>query len=138
MLTLVDLAGSEGVSKTQSTGVRFREGSNINKSLLALSKVIHRLSSTQTSKANIFINFRDSKLTRILQPVLGGNCQTSIICTMSQVHSNFQESLSTIHFGQKAKTIKTRVYVNEIVKNKDAIELKKAKDEIQQLTEKLK
>lgn len=64
MLNLVDLAGSEAVSKTKANGIRFWEGSNINKSLLALSKVIHRLSTN--SKGKIFINYRDSKLTWIL------------------------------------------------------------------------
>lgn len=71
MLNLVDLAGSEAVSKTKANGIRFWEGSNINKSLLALSKVIHWLSSN--NKGKIFINYWDSKLTRILQPALGGN-----------------------------------------------------------------
>lgn len=81
---LVDLAGSEGVSKTRSEGIRFREGSNINKSLLALSKVIQRLSTCQSNN-KVFINYRDSKLTRILQPSLGGNSQTIVICTLSQL-----------------------------------------------------
>jgi centromeric protein E len=71
-LSMVDLAGSEGVSRTKAEGIRFREGQNINKSLLALSKVIHRLSQTGSKQSGSFINFRDSKLTRILQPSLGG------------------------------------------------------------------
>ena len=80
-LNLVDLAGSEGASRTQADGIRLREGSNINRSLLALSNVINRLSSANGGKT--FINFRDSKLTRILQPALGGNSKTAIICTMT-------------------------------------------------------
>jgi hypothetical protein len=93
----VDLAGSEGVSKTQSEGARFREGSNINKSLLALSRVIQMLGLKFYNNANNitkggnmtnqvttpFINYRDSKLTRILQQALSGSSMTSIICTMS-------------------------------------------------------
>lgn len=141
---LVDLAGSEGVSKTRAEGIRFREGSNINKSLLALSKVIHRLSSCQ-GKNKMFINYRDSKLTRILQPSLGGNSKTTVICTLSQVFSNYQESVKTLLFGQMAKNVKTIVNVNEVVKNKDVLELKAAKQEneelkdmIQQLESKLK
>lgn len=98
MLNLVDLAGSEAVSKTKANGLRFREGSNINKSLLALSKVIHWLS-TSSGKGKIFINYWDSKLTRILQPALGGNSQTSIICTLSQLYSNYSETINTILFG---------------------------------------
>ena len=96
-LNLVDLAGSEGASKTQADGLRLREGSNINRSLLALSNVINRLSTANGGKT--FINFRDSKLTRILQPALGGNSKTAIICTMTGTLSNYQETLNTLHFG---------------------------------------
>ena len=88
-LNLVDLAGSEGVSRTKADGIRFREGSNINRSLLALSKVVHRLSSMGKSTANVFINYRDSKLTRILKQSLGGNSKTAIICSISQAMSNY-------------------------------------------------
>ena len=110
-LNLVDLAGSEGASKTQAEGIRLREGKNINKSLLALSNVINKLS----QGSNQFINYRDSKLTRILQPSLGGNSQTAIICTMTQTIQNYQETVNTLHFGQKAKNVKTTVNVNEMV-----------------------
>jgi centromeric protein E len=109
---LVDLAGSEGASRTHADGLRLREGSNINRSLLALSNVINRLSTANGGKA--FINFRDSKLTRILQPALGGNSKTAIICTMTPTLANYQESVNTLHFGQKAKHVKTTVNVNEI------------------------
>lgn len=71
-LNLVDLAGSEGASKTQAEGLRLREGHNINRSLLALSNVINKLSQQSEGKKQ-FINYRDSKMTRILQPALGGN-----------------------------------------------------------------
>ena len=135
-MNLVDLAGSEGVSKTGSEGIRFREGSNINKSLLALSKVIQRLSSFQ-AKNKVFINYRDSKLTRILQPSLGGNSKTVIICTLSQLFFNYQESVKTLLFGQMAKNIKTTVNVNEIIKNKELLELKAAKEENEVLKEKI-
>lgn len=84
-LNLVDLAGSEGVNKTQADGLRLREGSNINRSLLALSNVINKLS-TQSKQ---FINFRDSKLTRILQKSLNGNSNTSIICTVTQTIGSY-------------------------------------------------
>lgn len=133
---LVDLAGSEGVSRTKSEGMRLREGSNINKSLLALSKVIQRLSSSQ-NKGKMFINYRDSKLTRILQPSLGGNSQTIVICTLSQLFINYQESVKTLLFGQMAKNVKTIVNVNEIVKNKEAMELKVAKQENDDLKDKI-
>ena len=128
-INLVDLAGSEGVSKTQSEGVRFREGSNINKSLLALSRVIQMLGLKFNINANNitkggsqtlttpFINYRDSKLTRILQQALSGSSMTSIICTMSQLHQNYQESKETLNFGTKAKNIKTIVNVNEVIRD---------------------
>ncbi len=108
----MDLAGSEGASKTQADGLRLREGSNINRSLLALSNVINKLSLANTGKS--FINYRDSKLTRILQPALGGNSKTAIICTITQTLTNYQETVNTLHFGQKAKHVKTTINVNEI------------------------
>lgn len=76
---------------------------------MALSNVIHQLS--KVSKK--YINYRDSKLTRILQPALGGNAKTLIICTISQARANYQETLNTILFGVKAKKIKNVVRVNE-------------------------
>lgn len=69
----------------------------------------------QQNKVN-YINFRDSKLTRILQQSLSGNSMTSIICTMSQLFNNYSESRETLNFGAKAKNIKTVVNLNEIVK----------------------
>ena len=86
-LNLVDLAGSEGVSRTQADGLRLREGSNINRSLLALSNVVNKLS--QAGNGKTFINYRDSKMTRILQSALGGNSKTAIICTMTQTLQNY-------------------------------------------------
>ena len=100
-MSLIDLAGSEKGSVTAGkTAARSREGSNINKSLLALSNVIYKLSQRQQmSKLNYFINFRDSKLTRILQNSLCGKSQTTIICCISSLQSNMQESLQALHFG---------------------------------------
>jgi len=77
-LNLVDLAGSERQSHTQATGMRLKEGANINKSLLTLSNVIAKLSE---GAAGQHIPYRDSKLTRVLERALGGNSRTSIICT---------------------------------------------------------
>lgn len=79
MLNLVDLAGSERADATGATGNRFKEGAHINKSLLSLSLVINKLSEGQDQH----INYRDSKLTRILQLSLGGNAMTAIICTVT-------------------------------------------------------
>lgn len=80
-LNLVDLAGSERADSTGATGSRLKEGSHINKSLLSLSLVINKLSEDPDQLK--FINYRDSKLTRILQPSLGGNAMTAIICTIT-------------------------------------------------------
>ena len=116
-LNLVDLAGSENVSKAKCEGMRIKEGGNINKSLLALSNVINKLSQNNKS----FVNYRDSKLTRLLQTALGGNSKTSIICTMVDDNSHYSETLNTLHFGMKAKNIKTTVKVNEVIDDKGKI-----------------
>jgi len=116
-LNLVDLAGSENVSKAKCEGIRIKEGGNINKSLLALSNVINKLSQNNKS----FVNYRDSKLTRLLQTSLGGNSKTTIICTMVDDNSHYSETLNTLHFGIKAKNIKTIVKVNEIINDKGKI-----------------
>jgi hypothetical protein len=114
---LVDLAGSENASKAKTEGTRMKEGSNINKSLLALSMVIYKLSQNQKS----FINYRDSKLTRLLQSALSGNSKTTIICTISQNPQSYQETLNTLNFGTKAKTIKTTIKINELIDEKTKI-----------------
>ncbi|CAN0905781.1 Kinesin-like protein KIN-7N [Linum grandiflorum] len=81
VLNLVDLAGSERIAKTGAGGVRLKEGKYINKSLMVLGNVINKLSDGGKQRAHI--PYRDSKLTRILQPALGGNAKTSIICTLA-------------------------------------------------------
>jgi hypothetical protein len=84
LVNIIDLAGSECVEKTNSQGVTKQEGENINKSLLYLSNVIRALSEkARTGKDKTYVNYRDSKLTRILQPSLSGNCMTSVICTVN-------------------------------------------------------
>lgn len=130
-IQIVDLAGSEGASKTgRGAGLRLREGGNINKSLLALSNVIYKLSQRQQmgSKHNYYINFRDSKLTRILQNSLCGKSQTAIICCISPLQSNMQESLQALLFGSKAKSIRTHTNMNEIIREQpDKIAAKMSK-----------
>jgi centromeric protein E len=96
-LNLVDLAGSERADQTKATGERLREGGHINKSLLALSKVIRELSDIGENREKIqFINYRDSKLTRLLSASLGGNAQTAIICTVTP--ASLEETLSTLKY----------------------------------------
>ena len=118
-LNLVDLAGSENVSKAKCEGMRIKEGGNINKSLLALSNVINKLSQNNKN----FVNYRDSKLTRLLQSALGGNSKTTIICTMIDDINHYSETLNTLHFGIKAKNIKTTVKENEVINDKKKISM---------------
>ena len=116
-INLIDLAGSENSNKTGCVGQRLKEGSSINKSLLALSNVINKLSQNSgnnPNSQNFFVNYRDSKLTRLLQNSLGGNSKTTIICTITDDGEHYNETMNTIHFGNKAKNIKTVVKVNEI------------------------
>ncbi|CAK6974019.1 kinesin heavy chain-like [Scomber scombrus] len=107
-LYLVDLAGSEKVSKTGAEGAVLDEAKNINKSLSALGNVISALS--EGTKTHV--PYRDSKMTRILQDSLGGNCRTTIIICCSPSVYNEAETKSTLMFGQRAKTIKNTVSVN--------------------------
>lgn len=108
-LYLVDLAGSEKVSKTGAEGSVLEEAKNINKSLSALGNVISALAEGTKSH----VPYRDSKLTRILQESLGGNSRTTIVICCSPASWNEAETKSTLLFGQRAKTIKNVVVVNE-------------------------
>ncbi|XP_047197892.1 kinesin-1 heavy chain isoform X2 [Hippoglossus stenolepis] len=106
-LYLVDLAGSEKVSKTGAEGAVLDEAKNINKSLSSLGNVISAL-----AEGTAYIPYRDSKMTRILQDSLGGNCRTTIVICASPSSYNECETKSTLMFGQRAKTIKNTVIVN--------------------------
>uniref|UniRef100_A0A674B631 Kinesin-like protein n=1 Tax=Salmo trutta TaxID=8032 RepID=A0A674B631_SALTR len=106
-LYLVDLAGSEKVSKTGAEGAVLDEAKNINKSLSSLGNVISAL-----AEGSGYIPYRDSKMTRILQDSLGGNCRTTIVICASPSAYNESETKSTLMFGQRAKTIKNTVCVN--------------------------
>lgn len=108
-LFLVDLAGSEKVGKTGATGQLLEEAKKINKSLSALGMVINALSDGKSSH----IPYRDSKLTRILQESLGGNSRTTLIINASPSAYNDSETVSTLRFGERAKTIKQKAKINE-------------------------
>ncbi|KAJ3697415.1 hypothetical protein LUZ61_001120 [Rhynchospora tenuis] len=133
VLNLVDLAGSERIAKTGAEGVRLKEGKHINKSLMVLGNVINKLS--EGGKQRGHIPYRDSKLTRILQPALGGNAKTSIICTVAPEDVHVEESRGTLQFASRAKRITNCVQVNEILT--DAALLKRQKLEIEELRKKL-
>ena len=107
-LNLVDLAGSEKISKTGVMGTALEEAKNINRSLSALGNCIHAL----TDKSIKHIPYRDSKLTRMLQESLGGNCKTTLLIACSPHPFNVDETISTCKFGQRAKSIKNRVKQN--------------------------
>ncbi|XP_026903660.1 kinesin-like protein KIF19 isoform X2 [Acinonyx jubatus] len=108
-LFMVDLAGSERASQTQNRGQRMKEGAHINRSLLALGNCINALSDKSSNK---YINYRDSKLTRLLKDSLGGNSRTVMIAHISPASSAFEESRNTLTYAGRAKNIKTRVKQN--------------------------
>ncbi|XP_060842523.1 centromere-associated protein E-like isoform X2 [Rhopalosiphum padi] len=111
VINLVDLAGSERSSQTQSSMERFKEGCKINSSLTTLGLVIQQLSECPDSSQHV--NFRDSKLTRILQTSLGGNSLTAIICTVTLAVED--QTSNTLSFASRAKKIKNTAKVNENV-----------------------
>ncbi|XP_047569084.1 kinesin-like protein KIF19 [Lutra lutra] len=110
-LFMVDLAGSERASQTQNRGKRMKEGAHINRSLLALGNCISALSEKGGSRAQ-YVNFRDSKLTRLLKDALGGNSRTVMITHISPASTSFEESRTTLLYAYRAKNIKTRVKRN--------------------------
>ncbi|KAH0909819.1 hypothetical protein HID58_033140 [Brassica napus] len=137
VLNLVDLAGSERIAKTGAGGVRLTEGKYINKSLMILGNVINKLS--ESSKLRAHIPYRDSKLTRILQPALGGNAKTCIICTIAPEEHHIEESKGTLQFASRAKRITNCAQINEVSLVSmlqiltDAALLKRQKLEIEEL-----
>jgi len=126
-LFLVDLAGSEKVGKTGASGQTLEEAKKINKSLSALGMVINSLTDSKASH----VPYRDSKLTRILQESLGGNSRTTLIINCSPSSYNDVETLSTLRFGMRAKTIKNKAKVNaELSPAELKAMLKKAQSQI--------
>ncbi|KAL0226918.1 hypothetical protein P9112_014242 [Eukaryota sp. TZLM1-RC] len=110
-LNLVDLAGSERVRLTRATGRRLDESKKINQSLSALGNVIAAL--TDQTKTRSHIPYRDSKLTRVLEDSLGGNCRTVMMAMISPALESFNESLSTLKFANRAKNIQNDACINE-------------------------
>lgn len=126
-LFLVDLAGSEKVGKTGASGQTLEEAKKINKSLSSLGNVINALTDGKSSH----IPYRDSKLTRILQESLGGNSRTTLIINCSPSSYNDQETMSTLRFGTRAKSIKNKAKVNaELSPAELKIMLKKAQTQV--------
>ena len=127
-LNIVDLAGSERVRVTGATGKRLEESKKINQSLSALGNVISALTDI---KARSHIPYRDSKLTRLLEDSLGGNCKTTMVATISPAFDAFAESLSTLKFANRAKNIKNVAKINEDVDHKAL--LRKYENEVKRL-----
>ncbi|CAD6249303.1 unnamed protein product [Miscanthus lutarioriparius] len=132
-LNLIDLAGSES-SRAETTGVRRKEGSYINKSLLTLGTVISKLTDGKATH----IPFRDSKLTRLLQSSLSGQGRVSLICTVTPASSNSEETHNTLKFAHRAKRIEIQASQNKIIDEKSLIkkyqtEIRRLKEELEQL-----
>ncbi|XP_022970405.1 kinesin-like protein KIN-7F isoform X3 [Cucurbita maxima] len=113
-VNFIDLAGSERAAQALSAGARLKEGCHINRSLLTLGTVIRKLSKGR----NGHINYRDSKLTRILQPCLGGNARTAIVCTLSPARSHVEQTRNTLLFACCAKEVTTKAQVNVVMSDK--------------------
>jgi len=132
-LNLIDLAGSES-SRAETTGLRRKEGSYINKSLLTLGTVISKLTDGKATH----IPYRDSKLTRLLQSSLSGQGRVSLICTVTPASSNSEETHNTLKFAHRAKRIEIQASQNKIIDEKSLIkkyqtEIRRLKEELEQL-----
>ena len=125
-INLVDLAGSERASKTGATGDVLKQGAAINKSLSALGNVINALAEGKKGH----VPYRDSKLTRLLQHSLGGNSLTCMIAAISPADDNYDETMSTLQYANRAKNIK-----NDARRNEDVNEtlIRQLRDEIEAL-----
>ncbi|XP_034446890.1 kinesin-like protein KIF1B isoform X5 [Hippoglossus hippoglossus] len=141
-ISLVDLAGSERADSTGATGTRLKEGANINKSLTTLGKVISALAEVDNStskskkkKKSDFIPYRDSVLTWLLRENLGGNSRTAMVAALSPADINYDETLSTLRYADRAKNIKCNAIINEDPNNKLVRDLK---DEVTRLKELLR
>uniref|UniRef100_A0A2K6T4F3 plus-end-directed kinesin ATPase n=1 Tax=Saimiri boliviensis boliviensis TaxID=39432 RepID=A0A2K6T4F3_SAIBB len=134
-ISLVDLAGSERADSTGAKGTRLKEGANINKSLTTLGKVISALAemvsgSNKKKKKTDFIPYRDSVLTWLLRENLGGNSRTAMVAALSPADINYDETLSTLRYADRAKQIRCNAVINEDPNNKLIRELK---DEVTRL-----
>jgi len=141
-ISLVDLAGSERADATGATGDRLKEGANINKSLTTLGKVIAALAEMSSKNRKIrsekkadFIPYRDSVLTWLLKENLGGNSKTAMIAAISPADINYEETLSTLRYADRAKAIVCKAVINE---DANAKLIRDLKEEILKLRELLK
>uniref|UniRef100_A0A8C5FBH6 Kinesin family member 1Aa n=1 Tax=Gadus morhua TaxID=8049 RepID=A0A8C5FBH6_GADMO len=129
-ISLVDLAGSERADSTGAKGTRLKEGANINKSLTTLGKVISALAEVKKKKVENHIPYRDSVLTWLLRENLGGNSRTAMVAALSPADINYDETLSTLRYADRAKQIRCNAVINEDPNNRLVRELK---DEVSRL-----
>ena len=134
VINLVDLAGSEKAGQTGATGDRLKEGCAINKSLSVLGKVISCLADKAMGKAKgEVVPYRDAALTRILQTALGGNSKTIMVCALSPSFMNYEETLSTLRYAERAKKIQNKAMINESVQDKIIRELKEENGKLRKM-----
>ncbi|XP_066989396.1 kinesin-like protein KIF28 [Macrobrachium rosenbergii] len=132
IVNLVDLAGSERVESTGATGARLKEGAGINQSLSCLGNCIHALAEQSNGK-QARVPYRDSALTKLLMNALGGNSKTIMIAAISPADINYEETLSTLRYADRAKQIKTKATVNEDPTDKLLRELKEENDKLKKM-----
>ncbi|XP_059148912.1 kinesin-like protein KIF28 isoform X2 [Physella acuta] len=133
-MNLVDLAGSERADSTGATGDRLKEGANINKSLSALGNVISALADA-SEKKKVVVPYRESVLTKLLQNALGGNSKTVMIAALSPADINYDETLSTLRYADRAKKIKNQAVINENPLDKMMRELREENEKLRKALE---
>jgi len=132
VVNLVDLAGSERADSTGATGDRLKEGASINQSLSSLGNCIAALAERSEGK-KVRVPFRDSVLTKLLKNALGGNSKTIMIAALSPADINYEETLSTLRYADRAKQIKTKATINEDPTDKLIRDLKAENDKLKEL-----
>ncbi|XP_060596414.1 kinesin-like protein KIF28 [Ruditapes philippinarum] len=134
-MNLVDLAGSERADSTGATGDRLKEGANINKSLSALGNVISALADLSMGKKKVMVPYRDSVLTKLLQNALGGNSKTIMIAALSPADINYDETLGTLRYADRAKKIQNKAVINENPMDKLIRQLKEENERLKKAME---
>ncbi|XP_053376861.1 osmotic avoidance abnormal protein 3-like [Mercenaria mercenaria] len=130
-INMVDLAGSERASQTGATGVRFEESKHINQSLMSLGVVIKNLCALAAGRSDQGPTpYRDSKLTMLLKDAVGGNCKTVMIATISPADQDYEQTLSTLRYANRVKSIRNKVmanvtktdeFIKELLEEKEAL-----------------
>lgn len=134
VINLVDLAGSEKQKQTQASKERLKEGCAINLSLTTLGRVINILADKSSGLAkDQVVPYRESSLTRMLQNALGGNSKTIMVCAISPASINYEESLNTLRYAERAKKVKNVAVINESASDKQIRELRSENEKLKEL-----